>query len=135
MDFFEGLGKKLSKTYNVASEKAEKVTKQAKLKMNISEYQSKVDEVYLGIGKEFYEKYLEHRDNEVALEFIKEFKTIDNYKEKINLAEKEILELKELKICKKCGVQYENKFEYCPKCGTKYEEIVYETEIVKKEEE
>lgn len=135
MDFFEDLGRKLSKTYNVASEKTEKVARQAKLKINISDMKDKIQEEYAKIGEKIFEKYLDHRDDDVALGFIEEFKAIDKYKEKIKSAEKEILNLKDLKKCAKCGEQFEDKFEYCPKCGAKYEEIVYETEIVKEEEE
>lgn len=135
MDFFEDLGKKLSQTYNAASEKTEKVARQAKLKINISDMKDKIQAEYARIGEKLFEKYLEHRDDDVALDFIEEFKTIDKYKEKINSAEKEILALKDLKKCAKCGAQFEDKFEYCPKCGAKHDEIVYETETEKKEEE
>ena len=79
MDFFENLGNKLSKTYNAASEKTGKIAREAKLKINISDTQSKIDEVYVEIGREIYEKYINHRDEEVALMFIEEFKKyIDN---------------------------------------------------------
>lgn len=134
MDFFENLGNKLSKTYNAASEKTGKIAREAKLKINISDTQSKIDEVYVEIGREIYEKYLNHRDEEVALMFIEEFKKIDKYKDSIKAAEKEILELKDIKKCAKCGAEFEDKYEYCPKCGAKYEENVYETEIIKKED-
>lgn len=134
MDFFEDLGRKLSKTYNAASEKTEKVARQAKLKINISDMKDKIQEEYVKIGEKIFEKYLEHRDDDVALEFIEEFKAIDKCKEKIKSAEREILDLKDLKKCAKCGEQFEDKFEFCPKCGAKYEEIVFETEIVNEEE-
>ena len=135
MDFFEDLGKKLSKTYNAASEKTEKVARQAKLKMNISDMKEKIQEEYAKIGEKIFEKYLDHRDDDVALGFIEEFKAIDKYMEKIKSAEKEILDLKDLKKCANCGGQFEDKFEFCPNCGAIYEETVYETEIVKEEEE
>ena len=135
MDFFENLGKKLSKTYDVAADKTEKVTRHAKLKISISDMKDKIQEEYAKIGEKVYIKYLDHRDDDVALGFIDEFKAVDKYNEKIKSAEKEILELKDLKKCAKCGEQFEDKFEYCPKCGAKYGEVVYETEIVNKEEE
>ena len=49
MDFFEDLGKKLSKTYNVASEKTEKVARQAKLKINISDMKDKIVAYYANL--------------------------------------------------------------------------------------
>lgn len=134
MDFFEDLGKKISKTYNAASEKTGKLAKEAKLKVNISDSLEQIEKLYTQIGQKFYAKYMDHREDEIAMEFIQEFKDIDKYKEAIAKAEKEILELKDLKQCSNCKARFEEKYEYCPKCGTKYQETVYETEIVKEEE-
>ena len=60
MDFFENLGKKLSKTYDAAADKTEKVTRHAKLKINISDMKSQIQDEYAKIGEKVYEKYLNH---------------------------------------------------------------------------
>lgn len=137
MDFFDKLGKKVSETYNVASEKTSKLAKEAKLKVSISEAQEKIEREYIKIGKNIYEKYLNHRDDDVALTFIEEFKTIDKLKESVRNSEKEILDLKDKKKCNKCGSEFEAKFEFCPNCGAKNEQEepqVFEAEIVNKED-
>ena len=133
MDFFGDLGKKISKTYNVAEEKANKVARETKLKFNISEMENNINEEYVKLGQKVYEKYLNKREDENALEYINEFKNIDKYKENIENAKNEIEEIKDKKKCLNCGVYFEKSFEYCPNCGTKYEKI-YEAEIVKEDE-
>lgn len=134
MDFFDKLGKKVSETYNVASEKTSKLAKEAKLKIAISETEEKVEEEYKKIGKAVYEKYVNNRDEEVALGFIEEFKNIDQYEESIKKAKKEILDLKDKKKCEKCGTEYETKFDFCPSCGAKNVKEILEAEIVNDEE-
>ena len=140
MDFFDKLGKKVSETYNVASEKTSKLAKEAKLKITISEEKEKIESEYKKIGEKLYEKYLNNRDDEVALAFIEEFKNIDVAKENIKKSEDEILDLKDRKKCAKCGNSFDDKFEFCPSCGTKAEKEekeepqVFEAEIVNEEE-
>lgn len=133
MDFFDKLGKKVSETYNVASEKTTKLAREAKLKVAISEIKENIEKEYEKIGKAIYDKYLNKRDDDVALQFIEEFKAIDKASERIKNAEDEILDLKEKKKCSKCGAEYEAKFEFCPNCGNKSEKEepkVYEAEVI-----
>lgn len=137
MDFFDKLGKKMSETYNVASEKTSKLAKEAKLKINISEEKERIQEEYKKIGEKLYQKYLNNRDAEVVLDFIEEFKNIDTAKGNIKNSEDEILDLKDRKKCTKCGTAFDEKFEFCPSCGTKAEKEesqVFEAEIVNEED-
>ena len=117
MDFFDKLGKKVSETYNAASEKTANFAKETKLRMEISENKDKIDEEYKKIGKKLYEKYLNRRDEELVMWFIDEFKNVDMLTEAIKNRQNEILDLTDKKKCANCGETYEGKFEYCPKCG------------------
>ena len=119
MDFFDKIGEKVSKTYNVASEKTANFAKETKLKIEISENKDKINEEYKNIGKKLYEKYIDKRDEDVAMNFIEEFKKIDALNEAIKSYENEILDLKDKTKCEKCGEEFEENYEFCPKCGAK----------------
>ena len=58
-----------------------------------------------------------HLDN--FIEFIEEFKEIDKIDMSIKNYENEILTLKGLRNCPKCGEPFNIDFEFCPKCGYK----------------
>ena len=119
MDFFDKIGKKVTETYNVASEKTGKLAKEAKLKIEISDNERLIKDTYVKIGERIYTEYLNKRDNDVALQFISEFKEVDGLKEDIKLANQTILELNDKIKCKKCNTEFESKFDYCPSCGEK----------------
>ena len=103
MDFFDKLGQKFSETYNTASEKTSKLARETKLKMLISETKDTQKQLFEKLGQEFYKKYLNKRDSDVAIEFIENFKEIDKTNLQIKDYENEILTLKGLRPCPKCG--------------------------------
>ncbi len=90
MDFFDKISQKVSEGYNAAAEKTKEVAKEAKLRMTISDCKSKIDEEYKKIGKSIYEKFIEKREDEVAMGLIEEFKNIDSLNETIKNSEAEI---------------------------------------------
>ena len=138
MDFFDKLGKKVTEGYNVAAEKTKEIAREAKLKISISESKEKIDNEYKKIGKTIYEKFLEKRDEDIAISLIEEFKTIDRLNEDIKNAENEILGLKDMKKCEQCGSEIDENAEFCAKCGNKFpkeEKQVFEAEIVKEEDQ
>lgn len=122
MDFFDKLGKKVSDTYNSASEKTGKLARETKLRMMISETRENQKQLFENLGQEFYKKFLNRRDEEVAIGFIEGFKEIDKSEEVIKDYENEILTLKGLQNCPKCGEPFNINFDFCPKCGYKHEE-------------
>ncbi len=137
MDFLNKLGKKFSETYNIASEKTTKLAKETKLKIKIADTRENMKMEYMKIGEAIYKKYLNNRDDNIALQFITEFKAIDKAMESIKNAESEILYLKNRKKCSKCGEEFEEEFEFCPNCGSKnqVDDIkVFDAEIVNPEE-
>lgn len=119
MDFFDKLGKKVSDTYNSASEKTSKLARETKLRMLISENKNNQKQLFEKLGQEFYKRFLDKRDSDVAIEFIEEFKEIDKIDMSIKNYENEILTLKGLRNCPKCGEPFNIDFEFCPKCGYK----------------
>ena len=57
MDFFDKLSKKASETYKVTAEKTTKIAKETKLKLEISNYKSNMEDLYKIVGKKIYQKY------------------------------------------------------------------------------
>lgn len=130
MDFFDKLGEKVSKTYNAASEKTANFAKETKLRMEISENKSKIEEQYKIIGEKFYASFINRREEDIVLRYIDEFKTVDQLKEQIKEKENEILSLKDKKKCAKCGEEYDVNSDHCPKCGEKENKEVLEGEVI-----
>ena len=119
MDFFDKLGKKVSDTYNTASEKTTKLARETKLKMLISENRDIQKQLFEKLGQDFYKIFLYKRDSEVSIQFIEKFKALDKTEETIKNYENEILSLKGFRNCIKCGEPFNMDFEFCPKCGYK----------------
>lgn len=131
MGFFDNLGKKASKAYDVTAEKTSKIAKEAKLKMKINENKSDINDIYKEIGKKVYEKHVREENIDIKTELEEECTKIDVLSAEIETYLKAILELKEKKQCEKCHTEIDLGSTYCPKCGEKQPEIeVKEVEVV-----
>ena len=118
MDFFDKLSKKASDTYKVTAEKTSKIAKKIKLWLEISNYKSNMEDLYKIVGKKIYQKYA--AQEEMQLEDIQdELNKLDTISEKIDIANKEIMSLKDKIKCQNCNYEMSEEYEYCPKCGTK----------------
>ena len=70
------------------------------------------------VGKKIYQKYA--AQEEMQLEDIQdELNKLDTISEKIDIANKEIMSLKDKIKCQNCNYEMSEEYEYCPKCGTK----------------
>ena len=131
MGFFDNLGKKASKAYDVTAEKTSKIAKEAKLRMKINENKSEIKDIYKEIGKKVYEKHVREENIDIKTELEEECTKIDVLSAEIETCLKSILELKEKKQCENCHAEIELDNTYCPKCGAKQPEIeVKEAEVV-----
>ena len=131
MGFFDNLGKKASKAYDVTAEKTSKIAKEAKLRMKINENKSDIKDIYKEIGKKVYEKHVREENIDIKTELEEECTKIDVLSAEIETCLKSILELKEKKQCENCHAEIELDNTYCPKCGAKQPEIeVKEAEVV-----
>ena len=125
MDFFDKLSKKASETYKVTAEKTTKIAKETKLKLEISNYKSNMEDLYKIVGKKIYQKYA--AQEEMQLEDIQdELNKLDTISEKIDIANKEIMSLKDKIKCQNCNYEMSEEYEYCPKCGTKIKQKIAE---------
>ena len=122
MEFLNKLGKKASEAYKGAAEKTEKLTKEAKLKIKIADYKSKIKDVYEEIGQKVYQKHV--LSEEISKEeLLEECGKIDEFSKGIEEAENEILTLGNLKQCAKCKEKIDKDAKFCPKCGEEQPEV------------
>ena len=135
MGFFDNLGKKASRAYDVTAEKTSKIAKEAKLRMKINENKSDINNLYKEIGKKVYEKHIKEENIDIKTELEEECTKIDVLSTEIETCLKSILELKNKKQCVKCHTEIEFDAVFCPKCGEKQPEEVKEVEVVVEEKE
>lgn len=115
MGFFNDLSKKTTETTN-------KIAREAKLKMKINENKGIIKDLYETIGRKVYENYVREENIDIR-EFINDdCLKIDKLSNEIKEARKEVLELSNKKMCKKCFAEIEKNTMFCPKCGEKQTE-------------
>lgn len=122
MDFFNKLGKKTNDAYQSAKEKTAKISGEIKLKNKISELDDKINTEYCEIGKLVYEK-MQVGEDASKEDITPKCEEISRLKDEISKAEAEILALKDVKKCVKCGESLASDAEFCSKCGEKQPKI------------
>ena len=97
MDFFEKLGKKVTETYKVASEKTNKVASETKIRMKMSDNKSKINDLYKEIGKKVYEKFSADGSLDIKEDIEYELNRINELNGEIKEFEKQLLDLADKK--------------------------------------
>ena len=134
MGFFDNLGKKASKAYDVTAEKTGKLAKEAKLRMKINENKSDINDLYKEIGRKIYEKHVREENIDIKSELEEECTKIDVLSAEIETCLKSILELKDKRQCEQCHAEIDLKNNFCPKCGAEQPGIeVLNAEVVKED--
>lgn len=128
MDFFNKLSKKATETYKGVSEKTNKLTKEAKLKMKMNESKSKINDLYQEIGKKIYEKHTLKEEINIQKDLEEEITRIDVLSAEIENCLNEIRLLKDKKQCIKCFSEIEKDAKFCVHCGA--EQIIEEAKEV-----
>lgn len=131
MDFFNKLSKKATETYKGVSEKTNKLTKEAKLKMKMNDSKSKINDLYQEIGKKIYEKHTLKEEINIQKDLEEEITRIDVISAEIENCLNEIRLLKDKKQCIKCFAEIEKDAKFCVHCGAEQTvEELKEVEIV-----
>lgn len=134
MGFFDNLGKKASKAYDITAEKTGKLAKEAKLRMKINENKSDINDLYKEIGRKIYEKHVREENIDIKSELEEECTKIDVLSAEIETCLKSILELKDKKQCEQCHTEIDLKNNFCPKCGAEQPGAkVLDAEVVKED--
>ena len=122
MDFFNKLGKKASKTYQITKEKASNLTEELKLRGKISDVKENINKIYTEIGEVVYSEI--KAGNDVSKDEITgKCEEISRLYQDIEKLESELLAIKKIKKCVKCGEELELNSEFCSKCGEKQPEV------------
>lgn len=130
MAFFDDLGKKISQAGQSTMQKTRDMADVAKINMQISDEEKKINDTYLQIGKLYTE--LHASDSEEAFQGL--VQTIADAQGKIKEYQAQIQEIKGVVRCEKCGAEVSKEAAFCLACGMKMPEIVPE-ETEKAEEE
>ena len=129
MGFFDDLSRKATETYKNTAEKTNKITKELKLKSLMNENKGKIEKIYADIGKKVYEKHVREENIDIKAELIEECSKIDALAKEIEDIRTEMLELKDLRICKKCGAEVALEAKFCSKCGCVQEAPAQNNEV------
>ena len=137
MDFFDKLGKQASKTYQYTAKKTSKLAKEAKLKMQMNEHKSQIEDLYTQIGKKLYEHHVNDKTLDIDIDAILEEYCIqiDELCDRIEDERKELLTLKDKKQCPNCFCEIELDCNYCPNCGNEQKEYNDNIEEIEQENE
>lgn len=120
MAFLDDFGKKISQASQSTLQNTRDMADVAKINMQISDEEKKINDVYLQIGKLYME--LHASDSEEA--FKEMVQTITDARSKIKEYEVQIQVLNGVVRCEKCGAEVSKEAAFCPACGMKMPEIV-----------
>ena len=134
MGFFDQLSKKASDTMQSAKDKTNKISSEMKLKSQFSDKKDRITVLYSEIGKEVYNNFVKgiNENTDVVTEKLKEISSINEELKGIN---KELLNLRGIKVCPSCGEQIPTGSDFCPKCGNKVVEVAESAPETAKEAE
>lgn len=115
MEFFKGLGNKISQTSQEAIKKTKEIADTTKLNSEISAEEKKINGIYHDIGQKYFELHSDSPEDEFAELII----SIKNSMRRIEEAKEEIRKLKGKRKCSECSAEVEGEAPFCPMCGAK----------------
>ncbi len=118
MSFLNNLGQKLSDVSQTTIKKTKDLADTAKLNLNISEEERKIETAYEQIGKWYVGKHREDADEEVKIWM----DAIAASEAKIKECRENIHQMKGMTICPSCGASVDADAAFCSACGQKMPE-------------
>lgn len=120
MAFFEDFGKKVSNASQTTIQKTKNMADIAKLNSMISDEEKKKNEIFLALGKLYYEKA---KDLSEA-DFMEQIEAITAANERIEENKAKIEQIKKMGKCPQCGETVSNNSSFCSACGYRIEQPV-----------
>ncbi len=117
MAILDDIKETLTKTTKSAMDKGKKLTDTTKLKSQKSSAKKELTELYVELGKSYYEKYKDSASEEDAETFGK----IAAAEEKIADLEAQIRAIKGIVLCPACGEENAAGKKFCGSCGAPLE--------------
>lgn len=127
------VGKTATDTYNTVADKSGKAIEDAKMKMEISDKEEEIQELYIEMGKTVYDAYKSGDD--VGEAFAKVCKKVDKKLAEIDEKKKIILYNKGYRVCEKCRETITLESVFCQNCGAKQKPVKLKKGKKEKEEE
>lgn len=121
MPFFDNLGKKVGEAAQAAAKKSNELVEVTKLNMAVNSEEDKANKLYGEMGRKIYENY--KQGMQTSPDFSSEFEQLNVCEQNIKDIRKKIMDLKNVKLCQKCGAELAETAMFCPKCGAKQEEV------------
>ncbi len=130
MEFFDDAVNKAKEAIDVACKKTNEVVTVQKQKFDISALESKIAKDFQVLGEIYYNKLKNGgAEDEGAAELVA---SIDAKNEKIRKLKDEINNIRNKRVCPKCGAAIDKCSNYCNACGAK---LVFDSDEDKKTEE
>lgn len=120
MAFLDDFGKKISQASQSTLQKTREMADVAKLNMQITDEEKRINDTYLEIGKKYVE--LHAADSEEAMSGM--VQAIADSNKKIQDLKSQIQIIKGVVRCENCGAEVAKESAFCPSCGNKMPEIV-----------
>lgn len=120
MAFFDDLGKKISQAGQTAVQKTKDMTDIAKINSAISDEEKNINNVYRQIGKIYVAKY----SSDCAPELAGMVKSVKEAEARVAAYRKQILDIKGVMCCEKCGAEIASNVAFCSFCGAPAPKIV-----------
>ena len=112
--------KKLNKTGQETVQMVNDTTEISKINALIQQCKSEKEQIYTQLGKLFYDMSIEEQSIDIVQEpFASLFGFIKNYNENIEKFKAEIIRIKNIKLCFKCGRECSSDSVFCAGCGAK----------------
>lgn len=122
MDFFDDAVNKAKEALDIACKKTNEVVTTQKQRFDIASLEAKRTRDFEALGRYYY---AEIKDAEITDEKVAELVTAINAKtEKIEALRREINNIKNKRVCPKCGASIDKNSVYCNFCG---EKLVFES--------
>jgi rubrerythrin len=125
MEFFKGLGNKISNASQEVVKKTKDVADTMKLNDEISTENKKINNTYNMIGQKYFELYSVSPQEE----FVELIASIKSSMNKIEELKEELRKIGGKKLCAQCNTEIDGKSPFCPMCGAKLPEEVEEVNV------
>lgn len=132
-DFFNDLGKTITKAANDAVDKTTEFFEATKMKAQIAGEGKSIEKNYRDIGEIIYKLYME--GTPVTDEVAKICDDVQAHEDHIKSLRKDLASLKGMNLCRACEEMVDKAAAFCPKCGSsmaqeKAKEDVKEDDII-----
>lgn len=126
MAFFEDFGKKISQAGQATLQKTKEMADIAKVNSAISDEEKKINDLYLQIGKLYVELHVADAEDS----FKSAIEEIANAIKRIEEYKKQLLEIKGVARCSKCGAEVPVGSVFCAVCGAQIQADKAEPTVV-----